>query len=84
MGEKMADVTDRETLEKFIRDLSSKDEDLRKKAVFKLGELKATRAVTELVKLIQRETNSVIRRNATRALGKIRSDTDSPPLHQEP
>ena len=67
-------MADGETLEKFIQDLSSKDEDLRKNAVFKLGELKAADAVNKLIELIKRETNSVIKRNATRALGKISSE----------
>lgn len=74
MSGKMADVTDRETLEKFVRDLSSEDEDLRKKAVFKLGELKVADAVNKLIELIKNEKNSVIKRNATRALGKISSE----------
>jgi HEAT repeat protein len=74
MSGKMADVTDRETLDTFIKDLTSKDEDLRKKSVFKLGELKAVEAVNKLIELIKHETNSVIKRNATRALGKISSE----------
>jgi HEAT repeat protein len=60
-------------IQQWIEDLKSMDEDIRKKAVFSLGEKRenAKPAVDQLIQMLPSEQNKVIRNNVARALGKI-------------
>lgn len=57
----------------WIQDLKNPDDNIRKKAVFALGEKRADAkpAISELIRLLPTELNKVIRNNMARALGKI-------------
>jgi HEAT repeat protein len=60
-------------IQQWIQDLQNHDDDIRKKAVFMLGEKRAaaTSAVPNLISIFPNEPNKVIRNNIARALGKI-------------
>jgi HEAT repeat protein len=60
-------------IQQWIQDLKNSDDEVRKKAVFAIGEKRAAAksAVPELIQALPIEQNKVIRNNIARALGKI-------------
>lgn len=60
-------------LQQWIQDLKNPDDEVRKKAVFYIGEKRtaAKPAVPTLIEILPTEPNKVIRNNMARALGKI-------------
>ena len=60
-------------MQQWIQDLKNPDDEVRKKAVFYIGEKRAAAkpAVGGLIKILPTEPNKVIRNNVARALGKI-------------
>ncbi|TFG18341.1 MAG: HEAT repeat domain-containing protein [Promethearchaeota archaeon] len=58
-------------IQQWIQDLKNPDDEVRKKAVFSLGEKRAKSAVVSLIEILPTEPNKVIRNNIARALGKI-------------
>ncbi|MBN2156079.1 MAG: HEAT repeat domain-containing protein [Candidatus Lokiarchaeota archaeon] len=70
--ERMSEPVDPQ-IAQWICDLKNPNEDIRKKAVFSLGEKreKAASAVSELIHMLPSEPNNVIRNNIARTLGKI-------------
>jgi HEAT repeat protein len=67
----MLEESKQQIIKNLISDLKKKNVSSRKQAVFKLGEMKAKDSVPHLLKLLKKEKDDVIRRNTTRALGKI-------------
>ncbi len=59
-------------IQQWIQDLKNPDAEVRKNAVFSLGEERARSAVEGLIVLLPTEPNKVIRNNVARALGKIK------------
>ena len=54
-----------------LQELTSSDLELKKKAVFKVGEVKLKDAVPTLIELLGSDPDPVVRNSAARALGKI-------------
>ena len=72
MSEPVEPVEDPQ-ITQWMQDLKNPDDDVRKKAVFALGEKRAAAksAVPALIQILPTEQNKVIRNNVARALGKI-------------
>ncbi len=57
--------------QEFLKNLTSNDLALKKKSIFKIGDLKVKEAIPTLIQLLESDEDSVVRNSAARALGKI-------------
>lgn len=67
-------------VDSLMQDLDSKDLEVRKNAAILLGDLKVTRAVEPLIKILADDGSHIMRTEAAKALGKIKDERAVEPL----